>query len=69
MKVQMEKIATYVNPTNYVQHNPNVHDGLDGLGSATYQKKFMNKKDCVNNRSLNDSMCSVFIGRQIRIHR
>ena len=34
MKGQMDKIATYINPTNYVQHNPNVPDGLDGLGSA-----------------------------------
>lgn len=34
MKGQMDKIATYISPTNYVQHNPNVPDGLDGLGSA-----------------------------------
>lgn len=34
MKGEMDKIATYINPTNYVQHNPSVPDGLDGLGSA-----------------------------------
>ncbi len=34
MKGQMDKIATYINPTKYLQHNPNVPDGLDGLGSA-----------------------------------
>ncbi len=34
MRGQMEKIATYINPTNYIQHNPNVPDGLDGLGNA-----------------------------------
>ena len=31
---QMDKIAIYINPTMYIQHNPNVPDGLDGLGSA-----------------------------------
>ncbi len=34
MKGEMDKIATYINPTKYIQHNPNVPDGLDGLGSA-----------------------------------
>ena len=34
MKGQMDKIATYINPTKYIQHNPLVPDGLDGLGSA-----------------------------------
>lgn len=34
MKGEMDKIATYINPTNYVQHNPSVPDGLDGLGNA-----------------------------------
>ncbi|MFK7776104.1 MAG: nuclear transport factor 2 family protein [Saprospiraceae bacterium] len=34
MKGQMDKIATYINPTKYLQHNPNVPDGLDGLGGA-----------------------------------
>lgn len=31
---QMENIATFINPTKYIQHNPNVPDGLEGLGSA-----------------------------------
>lgn len=34
IKGEMDKIATYINPTNYVQHNPSVPDGLDGLGLA-----------------------------------
>ena len=34
MKGEMDKIATYINPTKYIQHNPNVPDGLDGLGQA-----------------------------------
>ena len=34
MKGEMDKIATYINPTNYVQHNPSVPDGLEGLGNA-----------------------------------
>ena len=34
MKGEMDKIATYINPANYIQHNPNVPDGLDGLGKA-----------------------------------
>lgn len=31
---QMDKIPTYINPKNYVQHNPNVADGLEGFGAA-----------------------------------
>lgn len=31
---EMDKVATYINPTNYVQHNPAVADGLDGFGAA-----------------------------------
>ena len=34
MKGQMDKISTYINPTKYIQHNPMVPNGLDGLGSA-----------------------------------
>ncbi|MEN0050422.1 MAG: nuclear transport factor 2 family protein [Bacteroidota bacterium] len=34
MNGEMDKIATYINPTKYIQHNPSVPDGLDGLGSA-----------------------------------
>ena len=34
MNGEMDKIATYINPTTYIQHNPNVPDGLEGLGSA-----------------------------------
>lgn len=34
MQGEMDKIATYINPTNYIQHNPNVPDGLDGLDQA-----------------------------------
>ena len=34
MKGEMDKIATFINPTNYVQHNPSVPDGLEGLGNA-----------------------------------
>lgn len=34
MNGEMDKIATYINPKKYVQHNPSVPDGLDGLGSA-----------------------------------
>lgn len=29
-----DKIAEYVNPTNYLQHNSSIGDGLDGLGAA-----------------------------------
>ena len=31
---QMDKLTTYINPTNYIQHNPAVADGLDGFGAA-----------------------------------
>ena len=31
---EMDKIATYINPTKYIQHNPSVADGLDGFGNA-----------------------------------
>lgn len=31
---EMNKVATYINPTNYLQHNPAVADGLDGFGAA-----------------------------------
>ena len=31
---EMDKVATYINPTNYIQHNPSVADGLDGFGAA-----------------------------------
>ena len=29
-----DKLATYINPTKYLQHNPAVADGLDGFGAA-----------------------------------
>ena len=31
---EMDKLTTYINPTNYKQHNPAVADGLDGFGAA-----------------------------------
>lgn len=31
---QTDKLATYINPTSYLQHNSGVADGLDGLGAA-----------------------------------
>ncbi|WP_324027406.1 hypothetical protein QSV08_05800 [Maribacter sp. BPC-D8] len=31
---QMDKVASYINPKEYVQHNPAVADGLDGFGAA-----------------------------------
>ena len=31
---EMDKLTTYINPTNYVQHNPSIADGLEGFGSA-----------------------------------
>lgn len=31
---EMDKVATYINPTKYIQHNPAVADGLDGFGAA-----------------------------------
>ena len=34
MNGEMDKVATYISPVKYIQHNPNVPDGLDGLGKA-----------------------------------
>ncbi|MDO6473282.1 nuclear transport factor 2 family protein [Maribacter sp. 1_MG-2023] len=31
---QMDKVASYINPQEYVQHNPAVADGLEGFGAA-----------------------------------
>ncbi len=31
---EMDKVATYINPETYIQHNPGVADGLDGFGAA-----------------------------------
>lgn len=31
---EMDKLTTYINPTNYIQHNPSIADGLDGFGAA-----------------------------------
>ncbi|WP_276165662.1 nuclear transport factor 2 family protein [Zobellia alginiliquefaciens] len=31
---QMDQVATYINPKEYIQHNPAVADGLDGFGAA-----------------------------------
>ena len=31
---QMDKVATYINPETYLQHNPSVADGLSGFGDA-----------------------------------
>ncbi|WP_026941212.1 nuclear transport factor 2 family protein [Hellea balneolensis] len=31
---QMDKITNYINPTQYIQHNSAVADGLDGFGAA-----------------------------------
>jgi predicted SnoaL-like aldol condensation-catalyzing enzyme len=31
---QMEKLTTYVDGDRYVQHNPQIGDGLSGLGAA-----------------------------------
>jgi predicted SnoaL-like aldol condensation-catalyzing enzyme len=31
---EMDKLTTYINPTEYIQHNPAVADGLDGFGAA-----------------------------------
>lgn len=31
---EMDKLTTYINPKNYVQHNPAVADGLEGFGEA-----------------------------------
>lgn len=37
MNGEMDKLATYINPTNYIQHNPGIADGLDGLGAGMKQ--------------------------------
>jgi len=34
LKGEMDKVANYINPKSYVQHNPSVADGLDGFGAA-----------------------------------
>ncbi len=34
MQGEMDKVANFISPTNYIQHNPMVPDGLEGLGSA-----------------------------------
>lgn len=31
---EMDQVAIYINPTNYIQHNPAVADGLEGFGAA-----------------------------------
>jgi len=31
---QTDKLTTYINPNKYIQHNPAIADGLDGLGAA-----------------------------------
>lgn len=31
---EMDNITNYINSTNYLQHNPDVADGLDGFGQA-----------------------------------
>ncbi len=31
---EMDKVASFINPTNYLQHNPAVADGLEGFGQA-----------------------------------
>ncbi len=31
---EMDKVTSYINPTNYAQHNPAVADGLEGFGAA-----------------------------------
>ncbi|HDZ05986.1 MAG TPA: hypothetical protein ENH58_13110 [Maribacter sp.] len=31
---QMDKVPSYINPKEYVQHNPSVADGLEGFGAA-----------------------------------
>ncbi len=40
----MDNLTTLVNPTNYIQHNSAVADGLDGLGAAL---KFFAENDMV----------------------
>jgi len=34
MNGEADKIPVYINPTKYIQHNPSIGDGLDGLGGA-----------------------------------
>lgn len=34
LKGEMDKLTTYINPNQYLQHNSAVADGLDGLGAA-----------------------------------
>ncbi len=34
MNGQTDKIADYINPSQYLQHNSSIADGLDGLGAA-----------------------------------
>lgn len=41
---KMDNLTTLVNPTNYIQHNSAVADGLDGLGAAL---KFFAENDMV----------------------
>lgn len=37
---KMEKLTTYINPEQYIQHNSAVADGLEGFGAAmTYMKE------------------------------
>ncbi len=31
---EMDKLATYINPNKYIQHNPSIADGLEGFGAA-----------------------------------
>ncbi len=31
---EMDKLATYINPEKYIQHNSQIADGLDGFGAA-----------------------------------
>jgi len=31
---EMDKLATYLNPNKYIQHNPSIADGLEGFGAA-----------------------------------
>ncbi len=31
---EMDKLATFINPQKYHQHNPSIADGLDGFGAA-----------------------------------
>lgn len=34
LKGEMDQVTQYINPENYVQHNPAVADGLEGFGAA-----------------------------------